>query len=327
MATSRDMKSIRLLGQPTEELLDFVREWDSVSPGITAHTSGSTGKPKEILLSRDDMLLSARATCRYFGIGQHSILGLPLSASYIAGKMMAVRALVSGASLYIETPANRPLEVYSGSPISLLSVVPSQLHYLLESGRLSLVEKLLVGGSPLPASLESALLDAGCVEAYVSYGMTETCSHVALRRIGCDIYEALPGTEFSLDDRGCLAITTAGTSYSPVVTNDMAEVIDSIHFRWLGRFDNVVISGGLKLMPEVIEKKIASAMDGAAFVLYGRPSEMWGQELVMLVEADTPVDGLHEKLRAILPPAELPKEILFTPRLERVNGKIIRPRT
>ncbi|MDE6782584.1 MAG: AMP-binding protein, partial [Paramuribaculum sp.] len=230
------MKSIRIIGYATDELRDFMNEWDSDSPGITAHTSGSTGVPKNILLSRDDMLMSARATCRYFGIDAGSILGLPLSASYIAGKMMAMRSLVSGASLYIETPSNRPLESYTGLPVSLLSVVPSQLRYLLDSGRLSLVQRLLIGGSPLPETLESALLAAGYHSAYVSYGMTETCSHVALRRIGSDVYEALPGTEFALDDRGCLIIVTYGASYSPTITNDIAELIDPIHFRWLGRF-------------------------------------------------------------------------------------------
>lgn len=319
------MTGIRVEGSLTQELSAFMGEWDSNSPGIKAYTSGSTGAPKQIELSREDMLRSAQTTCRFFGIGRDSLLGLPLSVSYIAGKMMAVRALMSGAALYVESPSNMPLASYDGRQLDLLSVVPSQLPYLLDSGRIEMARALIIGGSPLSPSMEQRLLDCGMRDAYVSYGMTETCSHVAMRPIGCDVYEALEGTQLNVDSRGCMVIDTAGASYSPLVTNDIVELRDSRHFRWLGRADNVVISGGIKLHPELIERKIGDVLGDVAYVVSGRPSEKWGSELIIRIESATPIADVDCRLRRVLSPVEMPKDILYVDELPRTSsGKIKR---
>lgn len=159
-------------------LSDFLCEWDNSSPFIVAHTSGSTGTPKEIHLLKEDMRRSARATNSFFGIDSNSVLGIPLSMDYIAGKMMAVRAIEAHCRL-LELPVSNRIEL--PEDVDLLSVVPSQAAVLLNNEpSLKRAGCLLIGGAPLDISTEQRLFGAG-VEAYVGYGMTETCSHVAFK--------------------------------------------------------------------------------------------------------------------------------------------------
>lgn len=308
----------------TSEVAAFLDEWDSPLPYVVAHTSGSTGTPKEIRLLKSDMLKSAEATCAFFGIGRELLMVCPLSVSYIAGKMMVVRAIVSGACLWMEPPSNRPL-VSGYGHVDLVPVVPSQLPGLLESG--CSVSDVIVGGSPVSPSMESKL--AGMpFRAYATYGMTETCSHVALRRLGtgCDVYTALPGFGFSTDGDSCLVIESSRMSFGRLVTNDVVEPVDSRHFRWLGRRDNVIMTGGLKVIPEVVEKRIRHLVP-YPFYIIGRSDEKWGMRVVMYVESALPVDtsALLLSLRAALPRHEVPKEINVVGRFSTTStGKIKR---
>lgn len=307
----------------------FVDEWNNDSPHVVAHTSGSTGTPKEIRLLKSDMVRSASATCTKFGIGRGSVMVLPLSADYIAGKMMIVRAMVSQAHLWIESPSNRPL-IRDYGMIDLLPVVPSQLEWLLEdTSLLSSVRNLIVGGGAISSDLEMRLSRSG-VNAYASYGMTETCSHVALRRIGDDsaTYEALPGIEFDVDERGCLIVNADGFSFGSLVTNDMVHLVDRYRFRWKGRWDNVINTGGIKLFPEAVEQRISSSMTLPPFYLVGRPSEKWGEEVVMYIESGSKkmnVSDIVSCLRKILNRYEMPKEIITVSNFERTaSGKVKR---
>lgn len=226
---------------------DFLAEWNNNLPYVTAHTSGSTGKPKEIRLLKSDMIKSAEATCRFFGIDRWSTLLLPLSPDYIAGKMMIVRALVSDADLYIEKASSSPLKKDYGTSIDLLPIVPSQIGPILENPFLSRVKNLLIGGGTIPPDMEKAIVDRG-VNAFASYGMTETCSHIALRNVASDngIFTTVPGIEIDTDTRGCLVLKRHPFSFGSLATNDIIELLDSCHFRWRGRYDNVINSGGVK---------------------------------------------------------------------------------
>lgn len=309
----------------------FIDEWNSDVPYIIAHTSGSTGTPKEIQLLKSDMLRSASATCTKFGIAKESVMVLPLSADYIAGKMMVVRAMVAQAHLWVESPSNRPL-VRDYGLIDLLPVVPSQLEWLLENTQLlSCVRNLIVGGGVVSSALEVQLRTSG-VNAYATYGMTETCSHVALRKIGDEsaIYEALPGIVFEVDERGCLVINADGFSFGAIVTNDVVSLVDRTHFHWEGRWDNVINTGGIKVFPEKVEQRISLAMTLPPFYLIGRPSEKWGEEVVMYIEGDIEkvnIIDIASCLKNILNRYEIPKEIITVSNLERTaSGKIRRVR-
>ncbi len=305
----------------------FLEEWHSPVPYVVAHTSGSTGAPKEIRLPKADMIVSAEGTCRFFGIDSSSLLYMPLSADYIAGKMMIVRAIVSGAALQVVTPSSDPIPEAPVGQISLLPVVPAQLPALLSSPWLHKVGNVIVGGAPLSHSQEEELRGTP-MNVYATYGMTETCSHVALRSVsaGEEWFTAMPGVTFSLDPRGCLVIEAPAYSWQRLVTNDMVRLLDSRRFVWLGRADNVINSGGVKMVPEEIERILSPHLGDRPFYITSRPSLRWGEELVMVVEDPSlDTEALLTSLRAVHPHRILPKAIYTLAALPRTSsGKIIR---
>ncbi len=302
-------------------IADFMREWESDSSYIIAHTSGSTGAPKEIRLLKSDMLASASATNDFFGIGPASVLALPLSPDYIAGKMMAVRAWLAGAVL-LELPVSN--NIVLDRDVDLLAVVPSQIPSLLANGSINNVKNLLVGGAPLPDDL-SARLIAGGVRAYVGYGMTETCSHVALRHVGDGMYHAMPGITFSQDERGCLVIESDRFSWRRLVTNDVVQLADDGRFCWLGRADNVIISGGLKIHPELLEAEIRHLFpDMPPFYITKEPDQRWGEVPVLVTEPGAHVITTDILKLRLSDPRHTPARIISIPALPVTGHKILR---
>lgn len=322
-----------LIGLPDGELLDFLQEWFDEKPYVTGRTSGSTGKPKEIRLDKEDMRASARMTNRFFGINGDSVLLLCLSVSYIAGKMMVVRALEAGADLWA-IPANshplRDVEWRDGQAVDLAAMVPMQVEVSLQERKeaelFGCVRQLLIGGAPVSERLEHQLERLPTV-SYATYGMTETVSHVALRKIGWGMeYFALENVRFEQDERGCLLIDAPHLQQRHFVTNDIVDLLDEQHFRWLGRWDHVIISGGLKFFPEVIEQKISRFFNGRFFIA-SRPDERLGERIVLVVEGKLPMafDLLKEQLDRVLNPYERPREFVVLPHFaETRTGKVIR---
>ncbi len=305
----------------------FLDEWLSDSSYIVAHTSGSTGEPKEIRLLKEDMRQSALATCKWFKINDKSVMVMPLSVDYIAGKMMIVRALMSKSRLWVEEPCNQPIKQDYGM-IDLLPIVPSQLQWLLDNPQLSVsVRNLIIGGGAIPSQLETKVIQAE-INAYATYGMTETCSHVALRKISEPYYQALHGISFKCDDRGCLVINAPEFSFHNLVTNDIVSLENSWSFKWIGRWDNVINTGGVKVFPEKIEKIISSVLNQVDFYIVGRPSEKWGEEVVMYIEncgLDIDTENILSQIKEKLNRYELPKEIISVPMFLRTDsGKIKR---
>lgn len=300
---------------------DFLNDKDYV----IAHTSGSTGTPKEIKLLKNDMLISAKATCQRFGINSNSQLLLPLSPSYIAGKMMIVRALVSGADLFIEQPSNMPISK-DYSIIDLLPIVPSQINAVLNSQYISQIKNVIIGGGAIPLAVEQEIIKSG-INAYATYGMTETCSHVALRKINgsSSHYHALPGITFAADSRGCLIINAPEYSFKSIITNDIVKMIDKHIFQWVGRYDNVINTGGIKVYPEEIEGKLSHLID-VPFYIAGVDDEKWGTKVVLYIEATEYNKSLIlNEASSILDKFSLPKEIRLVTKFERTDsGKIKR---
>lgn len=305
---------------------EFLENWNNESLSITAHTSGSTGKPKLIELPKSDMLVSAQATCKFFGINKSSTLVLPLSVNYIAGKMMVVRSIVSGATLWIEPPSNRPL-IRDYGMIDLLPIVPSQANWFYENPQLfKSVKNIIVGGGALTPEQEGRFHNQPC-NVYASYGMTETCSHVALRNISAKevCYTALPEISFETDSRECLVIVAPKYSFKRLVTNDIVELVNPKQFIWKGRYDNVINTGGIKVFPEEIEKQLSSLID-VPFYIIGRPSAQWGEEVVLYIES-SPIDTTEiiKKARNILNPYCVPKAVIVKSQFYRTeSGKIKR---
>lgn len=306
----------------------FIEEWMSDSPYIVAHTSGSTGRPKEIRLLKSDMITSARATNRFFSIGRDSQMVLPLSTDYIAGKMMVVRAIEAGASLWIEQPSSTPLSAECPERVDLMPIVPSQIAGLLVSANVNKVANVIIGGSPLSSKNESMVMASG-LRAFVTYGMTETCSHVALRRVGNDgYYTPLPGYEIAKDERECLVVNSARMSFESLITNDMVEIAADGRFRLVGRYDNVINSGGVKIHPEVDERLIDRVVDGRRYYIASHKSEKWGEEPILVLEgvANPEIEvAILEKCRALLPKYHAPKFVVWVDKMDLTDsGKIRR---
>lgn len=311
-----------------EAFADFLSAWWNDEDFVVGHTSGSTGEPKRIELSKISMRESAKRTNAFFGLERGDSLLMCLSANYIAGKMMVVRAIVGGLDLYVQPASSMP---NVDRPYDLVSMVPLQVHSLMESGQgekaLSWVKHLLVGGSQLMKA-ESDWLTSLPLKSYISYGMTETVSHVALSVLpkdGLPFYEALPDVRFALDDRGCLVIHADYLQGSPFVTNDVVELVSDRSFHWLGRWDNVINTGGVKVFPEKMEKKMESLLS-VPYYFKGEPDPKFGQRVVLMIESSPfEATSLKESMKSVLSAYEMPKEIRFMPEFLRTgSGKIKR---
>lgn len=323
-------------GEPFEkEIGDFLLDWISDESEILQHTSGSTGEPKPVRIAKLAMARSALATGEFLGLreGARALLCLPVAG--IAGKMMLVRAMVLGWKLYLAPPSGNPLEALE-QDMDFASMVPLQLYQSRE--HLDRVSTVLVGGGPISPELE-ALLPGMQVEIYESYGMTETASHVALRKLAppdpaeeaaekLPPFRALPGITFGQDKRGCLVIDAPYLSGEPIVTNDLVALEGEDRFRWLGRADHVVNSGGKKLIPEQLEARLGPLMR-QRFFLAGLPDARLGEKLVLVVEGSAEPD-LLQTLRdsAGLKAHEVPREVFSLPEFALTEtGKLDRPET
>lgn len=317
--------------EENEKLRQFFKDWADERDFIFGKTSGSTGDPKTIKLSKRAMLASAELTNSFFNLKAGDSILLCLSVNYIAGKMMLVRAIAGGLNVVVAKPSSEP--DWKGS-VALAAMVPMQVQQLLSSAKgrkaLSMVENLIVGGSPLSRDCAEKLSDLP-VNAYMTYGMTETVSHVALSKIGRGtrpVYTAMSGVRFSLDNRGCLVISAPHLLEENVVTNDVAELISDMSFVWKGRFDNVINTGGVKVHPEVVEDSLRGLIDRRFYVM-AEPDVKFGEIVVLKIEGTPLSDDLLRKLQSDmarrLSKFERPKKILFLAKFrETDSGKVIR---
>lgn len=306
----------------------FVKEWLRDTSFIELKTSGSTGEPKIILVEKSQMLESASMTARYFEFqkGQTALLCLPVH--YIAGKMMVVRAMLSGLNLLCVPPSGDPLATLPpDTVIDFAPLLPMQLNAVTTSPS---IKKILLGGAPVDP-LQEQQLQLFPSEIFHGYGMTETLSHVALRHVNgpqqSDVYEALNGIDFETDERDCLIINAPFLD-EPVTTNDVVDLHSSTSFSWKGRADFVVNSGGVKLYPEEIERKVAEYIP-FRFFFAGLPDERFGEKLCLVMEG-TPlaveeINYLQDILRNHLDKYENPREFIFVTEFRMTtSGKINR---
>lgn len=306
----------------------FVNFWLQDNPVIVVCTSGSTGEPKMMQIEKDAMLMSAQMTASYFNFqkGQTALLCLP--TDYIAGKMMVVRAFFSQLDLICVSPSSSPLASLQRD-IEFAPMVPMQLQ---DKTNINKVKKILLGGAPISAAQEQAL-QGTTSEIYHGYGMTETLSHVAIRKVNgperSDVYEALKGVTFATDSRQCLAIDAPFLEQT-VQTNDVVSLLNKKSFLWKGRFDSVINSGGIKLFPEEIEHKL-SALIPHNFFIGALPDEKLGHKVTLLVEkllSEEELDELEKKIATRLSSFERPKEIICLEKFVWTeNGKIQRKDT
>lgn len=313
-----------------KEIQKIIELWNEKSPVYEVKTSGSTGTPKSIILTREQLEASAKRSNSFFGLTEKSRVFMSLSPNTIGGKMILIRALTGNYIIEITEPSSNPIKnIPSESRYSFISLVPLQVKCILEETpeKLAQFDQVLLGGMGLSTSLEKALSSVA-PSVYMGFGMTETVSHIALRKVGNPIYETLEGVTLSTQDDQ-LVITDSKLGIEQLQTTDVVRLIDSTHFEWLGRADFAINSGGIKIHPEKIEHVLESWIE-TPFIIGGLPHETLGEMCVLILEQELS----EEQFRLIQGIVQekfgkysFPKQQVISPILKTENGKIRRKET
>ena len=312
------------------DLYLFLNEWFDASPVITVHTSGSTGVPKELVVRKDRMMQSARLTCEFLNLQAGDTALLCMNLRYIGAMMMVVRSLVAGLNLVVRPASGHPLsdvEVH----LKFAAMVPLQVYNTLrvpaERKRLEHTDILIIGGGAVDDSLEAELKTIP-IAAYSTYGMTETLSHIALRRLNGEAaskcYYPFPSVELSLSAENTLIVKAPLICDDVLQTNDIACLCSDGGFTIAGRKDNVINSGGIKIQAEEMENRLQPFIP-VPFAVTAVPDPRLGQALTLLIAGKPDIKELENKLQAVLETYYRPKHIFITELIPQTeNGKIDR---
>ncbi len=299
---------------------EFLLEWRSDSPYVEVKTSGSTGEPKRMMVEKRRMMNSAKITCDFLGLKKGDTALLCMSLDYIAGKMMVVRTMERNLNLISVEPSGHPMEEiinkkYKIKNIDFAAMVPMQVYNSLqvpdEKEMLMRIKNLIIGGGAIDDKMAEQLREFPNA-VWSTYGMTETLSHIALRRLNgkeaSEWYEPFPSVKVSLNEEGCLVIDAPEVCEETLVTNDIAEIdVSGRRFRILGRKDNVICSGGIKIQAEEVERTLKPYLD-APYMISKRPDPKFGEIVVLLTEGD--ISEAREICERILPKYQQPKDFV-----------------
>ena len=293
---------IRVSQQSTfeQEVESFIREWHSKSEYVTVHTSGSTGTPKEMRVKKKRMENSARLTCSFLGLksGDTALLCMPLC--YIAGKMVVVRSIVAALKLWVVAPSNHPLQELNEAPF-FAAMIPMQVYSSLqvpaEATLLKQIRQLIIGGGAIDKELEANLQNFPN-PVWSTYGMTETLSHIALRRLnGPEAslwYTPFDSVQIRITDEGTLAIYAPLVCEEELITNDIAKINEQGQFRIIGRKDNTINSGGIKMQIEEIEERLVKRLS-LPYQITSVPDAKFGDAVVLLIAKDETISAIEKK--------------------------------
>ena len=321
-----------------EKVISFLQEWFSDSETVSVQTSGSTGIPKVFEIEKKRMLNSAKMTCDFLGLKEGDTALLCLPVQYISGKMMLVRAIERKLKVIISVPSSAP-EISEN--IDFCAMTPLQVQNSLD--KIHFIKNLIIGGAAVSENLKSQLTSSiqhpASNKIYETYGMSETLSHIALKQISPiqeEYFTVLNNVEISVDDRNCLRIFAPNLNPEILQTNDIVELMhfdstqcDNKQFKFLGRFDNVINSGGVKIFAEELESLVKKHID-RDLVFLGKTDETLGEKLILVIEdASTPLSmtEIKSQISNLKFPSKfhIPKEILFLEKFPRAeNGKVLR---
>ena len=317
-------------GYPYQQQLGlFLLDWLDTNDFIEVKTSGSTGKPKTLKIKKQAMVNSAITTGNFFDLTPGKKVLNCLPSNFIAGKMMMVRAIILGLEVDMVVPSALPRIDYEKN-YDFCAFTPMQLKNFAKY--LKSIKTVIVGGGRVSNHIKALVQDKK-PQVYETYGMTETVSHIAVKKLNKFLGDAtdayfttLPDISISQDDRGCLVIEAPKLSEDTIVTNDLVEIYSDNQFEWIGRYDNMINTGGIKVFPEQIEEKLQDRMNGRQFFIYGVEDDTLGEKIILVVEG-TEAD-IDSTLLDDLDKYEKPKDILFTRKFkETASGKIHRAKT
>lgn len=316
-------------------VISFCMEWQSNKNEFVVHTSGSTGVPKPITLTRQQMQNSVSATAEALNLKQNERFLICLNTAYIAGKMMLVRGMELNAEMVIVPPKRNPLEDFDEKMwFDFAAFVPMQLQTILDEtpekiAILSQMKAIIVGGAPVSYSLLKKIRSIKAlnrVPIYATYGMSETVTHIALKRLNAkgkkeisDTYKTLPNVKIKTDERGCLVISAPHTLGKEIITNDLVDIKNETEFEWLGRADFAINTGGVKVFSEKIESFIERAFYELdlqkRFFISSRSDETLGEQVILILEglpfAKNFENELLQHLKTNLPAYHAPKRIFY----------------
>ena len=316
-----------------QKVASVCKWWMDTALPMEITTSGSTGEPKKICFERSAILESINMSSKALGLKAGMNALLALDPSFIGGRMMILRCIEIGMNLICLPPSSNPLKDLNET-IDFASFVPLQLetmvadHYL--KNRLNSIKTILVGGAPMSQSLRKKT-EQLTTAVYLSFGMTETLSHIALQKIEPDEenFKVLDGIQISIDERGCLVIHASHLNEEKIITNDLVELTGPDTFKWIGRFDRVINSGGIKLSPEVLESKseelIKSIFSGDGFFFSSVKDDRLGDRLVLIlismtIPSSEEIEKIVSVLRLKLGTYEMPKAIFLARAFEKTSG-------
>lgn len=327
-----------------KKALELREKWFSEAENFTIHTSGSTGKPKEIILTRSQIKASISQTQKAFNLVEGDTAFCCLNIEYIAGMLMLFRAFEIGMDVLVVEPSSNPFEslgnqqylLQSSKGNNFFAFVPLQIENILEKNPESLLtaKAIIVGGASVNETTLEKIQQIS-KPIYATYGMTETVTHIAIKQLNgvekTDYFEILEGIEIKTDSRNCIQIKGQTTNNEWITTNDVVELINEKQFKLIGRADNIINSGGVKIQLEkvenVVEKILHEKLINQRFFCFGILDEKLGQKLVLIIEGETQSESNNTEiitaLSQKLPKFEVPKEIFWIERfIETPTNKI-----
>lgn len=323
--SSKDVENLPKKTAEEKNIASFLYNWfNNNKTYITSKTSGSTGKPKTITLPKQAVLKSAELTCSFFNLKQNNIALLCLPINFIAGKLMVVRAIYSKLNLLTTPPTRNPLKNII-SVIDFAAMTPMQVKTILLENpeKLNLIKTLIIGGATVSEKLSKELKKYK-TNCYATFGMTETITHIALKKINNqNYYKALSTISFETTEDNCLIIT-APHLQKKIKTNDIVKLISKTKFIWLGRKDNVINTGSIKVQAEELEKKLLDIIPNLRFFIASKKDEILGDKIILIIESSTKPDLNFSGLNKY----EIPKNVYILNKfVETKTGKIMRSET
>lgn len=308
-----------------EDIFSFLKEWQDENEKIKLQSSGTTGKPKIFFKKKNQLRSSAKATIQYFNLKENDTFLICLSAKYIAGKMMWVRALEAKANIILMSNNRNTLEDYDDfyPNCDFAAMIPLQVYHSLENEncreKLNKIKKIIIGGGDINRKYIPQLLQEK-TQFFHTYGMTETLSHIAIKNIDGNFqnnyFQVLKGVKIGKDERFCLTVYAPKIHNEKLFTNDLVNIIDEKQFEWMGRYDNIINSGGLKLLPEQIEKQLEKIIE-ENFFIGAESDEILENKVVLFIESDEGSETISNKyltlIQSHLSKFEVPKKIITLP--------------
>lgn len=305
------------------QIKEFINNWDDISPNIKIKTSGSTGKPKTIELKKTNMIFSAKMTGDFFNLKEGETILLNLSPKTIGGAMIIVRSIVLKLNLIVVDINSNPLENLN-ELVDFSAMVPSQVKVSIDNypQKFNYIKNLIIGGGPISKKLKKEIKKLGC-NCYHTFGMTETISHIALKNLKNEsFFKILNGVKINIVDN-CLEITAPKLGCNKLLTNDIIELKSNKSFKWIGRSDLAINSGGIKIIPSIIEGKLIDIIN-SSFFCYGIPDVKLGQKHILIIENDENMK-INKSDFKTLDRKQIPKEIYFLKKfIYTSSGKINR---